>query len=498
MPQSSSAVQCRHGLLVATIFAWLAVSASPGMGEVILHSPEFAAALDGYLYDSSTEPDFAFATSELRKDEQVLPSQALSPSLSASLNPQSARQRPGARSGVQRAAQSGVSVGLASVPFMIGDSGVGTCFAIRGIVTADLSHPSLTCSRLNISENNTALPIDRFYYSYRHFHNSTGVQAFQYREEFNFDRHTLGLEKTFLDGLGSVEMRLPLEYRLRNDIISLISPPDGVVDVVTGSEDYQADLGNMSFLMKLLLWETRDFALSTGLGVTVPTASDVHYDIGVNDTILFPSAPGVTGETLATFENRYVNEATYLSPFMAWLWAPAARKSRWYHQGFLQVEVAANPSTLITEGGGVTDFFFNGAPIGNVVYRTLNDEPVQSDVFAQTLLRVNLGLGYLLLEPDHRRLVSNLRTLLELHYTTTPQRANTSEIAIEQIGVGAFFPQFGTVGNANPRSDILNLAAGFSLDVGRFTVTNGFISPLREAPDRGFDFEYNLQVQTLY
>jgi DUF1009 family protein len=36
----------------------------------------------------------------------------------------------------------------------------------------------------------------------------------------------------------------------------------------------------------------------------------------------------------------------------------------------LQVEVAANPSTYRTVGGGVTDFFFNGAPIGDVVYRT--------------------------------------------------------------------------------------------------------------------------------
>jgi hypothetical protein len=440
----------------------------------------------------SLQQPLSVVGSEPLWDGQVEPVQMLLPSIGAALGglPRQSlfRSPPSERP----AATAGVALGLASVPFMIGDTGAGTCLSLRGIVTVDIAHPTLTCSRLNISENNTALPVDRFYYSYRHFHNSTGIQAFQYQENYNLDRHLFGLESTFWDEMGSVEIRLPLEQRLRSDMLSIISPPDSVVDVLTGSDDREVDVGNLSIITKLLLLERQSLAVSAGLGITVPTARDVSYDIGVRDTIIFPIAPGVTGDTLSSFENDFENETVYLSPFLAWLLVPDAR---WYHQGFLQVEVAANPSTLITDGGGVTDFFFGGGPIGDVVYRTPGGLPTATDIFAQTLLRVNLGLGYRLSDRDPRRWISNVNALFEMHYTTTLQRANISTVAIEQIGTGAFFPQFGTAGNANSRADILNVAAGLSANVGRLIVTNGVVAPIRSDSNRGFDFEYNLQVQ---
>lgn len=438
--------------------------------------------------------DFATSSEGYYDDAEVVPSQAILSPLGPAMqslpltamrdqNPRTRTNRPGA------------ALGLASVPFMLGDTGAGTCFSLRGIITADISHPSLTCSRLNVSEANTALPVDRFYYSYRHFENSSGVRAFQYSESFNLDRHMLGTERTFMEGMGSVEFRLPIEYRMRSDILSLISPADGVVDIITGSDDRETALGNISVITKMLMIERRAFALSAGLGVSLPTSRDVDYDIGVRDTILFPIAPGVTGETLAVFENTYENRTVYLSPFLAWLYAP---ESRWYHQGFLQFEVAANPSKLTTVGGGVTDFYFNGAPIGDVVYRTPGGLPTETDVFAQTIMRANLGLGYRLTDRDEQRWISNLRGLLELHYTTTLQDGILSPIAIEQIGFGAFFEQSASAGNANRRADHLNAAIGLSADVGPLVVTNGVVAPIRTGNDRGFDFEYNCQVQLPY
>ncbi len=447
----------------------------------------------GLLPSHDIAADFA-RSSDILHDSQVTPSQTLFAPLApiAQTAPLAALQPSPQRPPTRRPT---ALLGLASVPFMLGDTGAGTCFSLRGIITADISHPSLTCSRLNVAENNTALPVDRFYYSYRHFENSNGVRAFQYSEKFNLDVHTLGTERTFWDGMASVEVRVPIEHRLRSDILSLISPADGVVDVITGSQDYEVGLGNLAFITKMLMIERERFALSAGLGLTVPTARDVTYDIGVRDTIIFPIAPGVTGETLSTFSNVYSNETVYLSPFMAWLYVP---DSRWYHQGFLQVEVAANPSTLRTDGGGVTDFYFNGAPIGDVVYRTPDGLPTDTDVFAQTLLRANLGLGYRFTELDERSWISNWRGLLELHYTSTLQDGILSPIAIEQIGFGAFFEQSASAGNANRRADILNAAVGVSNNVGRFVVTNGVIAPIRTDNDRGFDFEYNCQVQLPY
>ena len=105
------------------------------------------------------------------------------------------------------------SSGLSNTPFMIGDTGAGTCFAFTGLLDAELSHPTLTCSRLNISENNSPLPTDRVYFSYRHFHNASNLRFYQFEESFDVNRFTLGGERTFCDGMMSVEMRLPLEQR---------------------------------------------------------------------------------------------------------------------------------------------------------------------------------------------------------------------------------------------------------------------------------------------
>lgn len=491
------------GVLMAIVGADVVRQAPQARGEADIRlAPDLRAAEDESLTAWTSDDVHLFQPASvaaniadgLDADDDVLATQFLQSAPFGQRTP--ARRQPvGLAQPTSRQATRTVVTGLASVPYMIGDTGAGTCFSLRGIITADISHPSLTCSRLNISENNTALPVDRFYYSYRHFHNSNGIQVFQYRENFNFDRHTLGMERTFWDGMGSVEVRTPIEHRFRSDILSLVSPPDGVVDVVTGSADREVDLGNLAIVTKLLLVERRAFALSAGLGVTVPTARDVDYDIGVRDTIIFPIAPGVTGDTLSTFENTFENETVYLSPFMAWLWAP---RSRWYHQGFLQIEVAANPSTFRSDGGGVTDFYFNGAPIGNVVFRTPGGLPTETDIFAQTLLRANLGIGYRLTDRDARRWISNIRALGEVHYTTTLQDGKLTPIAIEQIGVGAFFEQVAAAGNANSRADVLNVATGISADIGPLIVTNGVIAPLRSGTDRGFDFEYNLQVQLPY
>lgn len=54
------------------------------------------------------------------------------------------------------------------------------------------------------------------------------------------------------------------------------------------------------------------------------------------------------------------------------------------------------------------------------------------------------------------------------------------------------------VGNQANRVDILNAALGLSAEVRAWVITNGFVAPIRSAPDRGFDFEYNLQAQRLF
>jgi hypothetical protein len=79
------------------------------------------------------------------------------------------------------------------------------------------------------------------------------------------------------------------------------------------------------------------------------------------------------------------------------------------------------------------------------------------------------------------------------------QDAKLTEVPLIVIASAGLPPlQSISVGNQANRVDILNLATGFAVDLNRWKVTNGFVVPLREGSDRGFDFEYNLQVQTRF
>jgi hypothetical protein len=197
----------------------------------------------------------------------------------------------------------------------------------------------------------------------------------------------------------------------------------------------------------------------------------------------------------AAFQATFANEMIYIAPFLAWVAAPSS--SRWFHQGFLQFEAAANASQVTVDGDGAALFLDNGNPIG--FYDFFTPVPQRVDLFAQPLMRLNLGWGYMLAEGMHRSRPSQLAGLFELHYTTTLADANLSEVPLTVASsVGTVPLQTIEIGNANNRVDILNASTGLSGRWGLWTVTNGIIVPLREAPDRGFDCEYNCQVQRMF
>lgn len=401
-----------------------------------------------------------------------------------------------------------VSLGLASIPFMIGDTGAGTCLAFRGIVEYEASHPTLSCSRLNIAENNTAIPVDRAYFSYRHFHNAARVKLFRFTDEFDIDRFTLGFERTCLDGMASVEMRMPLSARLRSDFFSAIvvpgPGPEGVADLVIpadGSDnDTQLEAGNLSIITKMKLIERDRFVLSGGLGVTVPTAQDVNIGLIIQGfpRVTFDNFPGIEAETAGDARFQFDNETIYLSPFLAW--AYAGDNGKWFHQGFLQVEAAANTSSFVPTGGFDNIFYDPAAPAVPIGVATYLAEPgFVGELHSQTIMRLNLGLGRVLLDRPRALWLQRVNGLAELHYTTTLQDAKVTDIPlISPVNAGVTLPQDLDVGNLANRVDILNAALGVSAEVRAWTITNGFVAPLRDDPDRGFDFEYNLQAQRVF
>jgi len=461
----------------------------------------------------STQPS-AFAA--LQDDaDPITPVQMLAPQ--ARPVPRMAR-RP------QRPASSGRRSNLASVPFMIGDTSAGTCISYGGITDIALGHPTLGCSRLNISEGNTPLPTDRVYFSYRHFENASLTTVFSNFETFDIDQFTLAGERTFFKGMMSAEIRLPLENRLTSDLSTNIvqfDPPSipGFVpgiDPITGGR--RVELANMSMIFKALLLERDTFALSAGLGITLPTARDVVYNATIDTFVV--EGP-LTALNVAQISTVAANETVYLAPFLSWLCKPT---KRFFHQGFLQVEVAANPSRVHTDAAGRFTFDLNGDTIfdpndptdGTLAFATpflpivgAGSGLATTELQPQTLLRLNLGFGYVLHENHRADWIQKLTGLFEVHYTGTLSEAN-----INQVPLNLFFngipvppdnpvfsdPTFAglnniNVGNQDDQIHVVNLTAGLSANMGSLVVTHGFSAPVTNRENRGFDFEYNLQVQ---
>jgi hypothetical protein len=473
---------CRHTFAVfCTNILWI--------GAALADDPAAITELN-WAMDAACEFDEAVQVqSDLLIDANVEPAQGIAPQLSLNARRTAANSRAGGRSAAAMAA----SVGVASVPYMIGDTGAGSCMGFQGLLQAQLSHPTLACARLNIAEANSPLPNDRFYYSYRHFHNASTISAYQFRESVDTDRHLIAWEHLFWDGMASLELRLPIEERMRSEIFSLITPTFGVVDPLVGPNDgRRVELGNISGIFKYLLVERDWLAVSAGLGLTLPTAQDVEYNLAVDGEIVFPSAPDITADEIAAFQAVFANETIYLEPFLAWLMKEPT--SPWFHQGFLQIEVAANPSQVTVFGDGATLFSQSGVPIGFYDFNTPTPERVE--LFAQTLMRFNLGSGYLFVDRPQAAGTRQLAGLLEMHYTTTLEDANLSEVPLNtQSSLGTVPLQAITVGNGKNRVDILNVAAGMSMNYAGWVMTNGVVAPIRDESNRGFDFEYNFQLQ---
>jgi hypothetical protein len=378
---------------------------------------------------------------------------------------------------------------------MIGDTGSGSCISYGSFLDVELGHPTLACARLNVAEANTPLPIDRLYYSYRHFANATPTRVFQYSEDFDVDRHTLAGERTFFNQMMSMEIRLPIEYRLASQVGTYaVNPFDQTVALPA--------LGNVSMIFKALLVERRNFAMSVGLGVTLPTARDVTYDATIDEFITFQEDPFLARYAIQ-LSSIATNETVYLAPFSAWIYQP---NPRFFHQGFLQVETPANNSFFVIDGGGLVSFdtnlsgtVSNNFPeVGDTQYGFITPFPVAfAKLQPQTLLRLNLGWGYVLSENVRAPWIQKLTGLFEVHWTSTLNDATFGQVNLITIA-GSSLTGFDTitVGNRNNRVDIVNLTTGITANMGRWVMTHGVSAPLDRCEcSRGFDFEYNCQLQ---
>ena len=189
----------------------------------------------------------------------------------------------------------------AAAPYMIGDFFVGggqiSVFkeTSTGLVLTTVGQiPSAGgTQRVKICEDNSPIPVDRVFFDYNHFENailSSGPQP----RSLDADRYTPGFEKTFWDGMASVQLRVPAAHTQNADVF------------LDGTDPLDNEFGNMDVTLKFLLYRSDDFALAVGSAVNLPTAEGTRIFTTDN-----------TAPTFTIADNAY-----HILPYVGGLWTP--------------------------------------------------------------------------------------------------------------------------------------------------------------------------------
>jgi hypothetical protein len=405
---------------------------------------------------------------------------------------QAAQQSPSERPPSSRTASR--SARTSRVPFMIGDQSTGLSggLTVEGLDVSSFEHPIFGGNRFNVAENNTIVPVDRFSLNYRHFHNAYDTYALGQSRSTSVERFDLGFEKTFLEGMGSVQVVLPLLRQLGSDL-------DIYDDGVGGSNlpitDRHGEVGNLAINFKMLLTTRDNYAIAGGVAVNTPTAEDAYFTQNFDDPDLVilqsPFVSSVT-PTDVSITSRFDNDTVNLTPYLAWQLRPT---SNFFHQGFLQVDAPLNRSDAAISATGIV------TPDSNFSTSILSADET-GEIDQQTLLRLNLGFGYWLQRGDGNSTLRGLAGLFEVHYTSTLDEANPFVVpAGRLLATSPGIDDIPIDIAAGPINDIdqVNLSTGLAAYVGSLQITNGIVVPVSENDDdRSFDFEYSLQINRRY
>ena len=274
--------------------------------------------------------------------------------------------------------------------------------------------------------------MDRVYFSYNHFQNALeGASFLGTPRAMSIDQYTMGLEKTFRDGLWSCDLRMPF-----SGAYGYYAPDLGAS---TGH------FGNLAVTLKRRLYTTDTCLLAAGLGISTPTGSDGKGHVNGTPFVLH-------------------NDAVNLLPWVGFL---SNRFDPLFLQGFLQVDVPLSGDRVA---------------LGNQILGKYNE---------QTLMYLDLEMGYWLYRNRTGGLFTAMAAVLEFHYTTTLQ--NTDLVA------GSSGASSLSVVNVHNRMDVVNMTIGLHTEITELTHLGiGGVIPLDTKPNRFFDGEVQIFLNRNY
>jgi hypothetical protein len=295
---------------------------------------------------------------------------------------------------------------------------------IPSYITINIPSPSGgVIGRQRISDNENVIPTDRVFCDYSYFHDAALASP------SDANRLVPGFEKTFLDERMSVEMRFPMAVMESSNLVADSS-----------SYGSTGQFGDLEVILKAIVLEEEAWALSMGLGISIPTAPGVN--VGLSD-----------GTPLV----KIGNQSTHLLPFFGLLVKP---NDDWFAQVYVQIDVGAS---------------------GDSVFANVNGNGLTScgDIYDQTQIFVDAMLGRWLYRNPAQRF-SGLAAVVEAHYTGGLN-------APSAIQAGNF-----AIGNNSAEYNVLDLTVGAHAVVGNTTWTLGYAVPVTE--DRGFEGELRFFV----
>ena len=300
---------------------------------------------------------------------------------------------------------------------------------------------------LKPSEHNKAIPDNRVYVAYNHFHNAISTQIEEpmlgnvvRQDQSAVDQYLLGLESRFGNGLWSLELRMPFTQQY-----------DFVFSGIRSAENHGGSIGNLSVLLKRLVYYNPCTSVVVGLGVETPTGSD------------FLSRTQMINV-------RISNDAVHLVPYIGFLHSP---NDCWFLHAFVELDVA-------TSGNHITFVDANGFHDGG----KCNDQP---------LLYVDASLGRWLHRDPCARLLTGVAALAEIHYTKTIQNTDTVTATPDPPMSGI------TVANLANQMDVVNLTAAIHFEIaGNTNLRVGGVFPITMGNDRFFDAEIAAQLIRRY
>jgi hypothetical protein len=215
------------------------------------------------------------------------------------------------------------------------------------------------------------------------------------------------------------------------------------VSSVGGLTNRDTVLGDLTATAKVLLVDGMNYNLATGVGVSLPTAPDAV-------------SRGPAGNDLL----RIRNESYFVTPFIAGSINPVDRA---FAQAWVELSYDTTGSRLQIAPNGMGPLVTAGR------------------IYDPTLLQTDVQLGYWVVQDPGL----GVAPFVELHYN-------------RPLGTGITPAAAGLALGPRPTYNEVDLTFGAAVLVGSFYVNVGMVVPLRDGPDKFFDYQLGIRANYFF